>query len=106
LRLGFGGILFEIRELKLEMFDDGTALGGLAVLLVARLGDGDFICSISSARPPRSAPSPPRQGAIFVPAFFSLIAPNKRHRPPSACTGDRCSFIENCRQHEGGTREQ
>jgi hypothetical protein len=42
LRLGFGSIRFQIGELKLELFEDGAALGGLAVLLVAQLGDGEL----------------------------------------------------------------
>jgi hypothetical protein len=42
LRLGFGSILFQIGELKLELFEDGAALGGLAVLLVAQLGDSEL----------------------------------------------------------------
>jgi hypothetical protein len=60
LRLGFGSILFQIGELKLELFEDGAALGGLAVLLVARARSA---APAPSPRPPRSAPSPPRQGA-------------------------------------------
>ena len=35
LRLGFGRILFEIGKPKLKLLENGAALGGLAVLLVA-----------------------------------------------------------------------
>ena len=50
LRLGFGSILFQIGELKLELFEDCAAFRRLAVLLVRSLAIGNFICSISSAR--------------------------------------------------------
>ena len=35
LRLGFGRILFEIGKPKLKLLENGAALGGLAVLLMA-----------------------------------------------------------------------
>ena len=44
LRLGFGfrSILFHVGERKLELFEDRAALGRLAVLLMAQLGDGEL----------------------------------------------------------------
>src|SRR5215470_6873367 len=42
LRLGLCGILFQLTEAKFELFENGTALGGLAVPLVAQLGDGEL----------------------------------------------------------------
>ena len=61
LRLGFASIFFQIGELKLELFEDCAALGGLAVLLVAQLGDGELhllaraFASASAARRAASA---------------------------------------------------
>src|SRR5215471_17187540 len=42
LSLGLRCILFQLAEPKLKLFENGAALGGLAVLLVAQLGDSEL----------------------------------------------------------------
>jgi hypothetical protein len=68
---------------------------------------GDLRLRVVVEVSPRSAAAgSPQQAAVLAGSLRDRVGPIRDTTPSSARTGGRCNFIENCRQHEGGTREQ